>query len=245
MKNLIAIFLLSFIAVNTMSAQSWLNSKKVKGNGNTVTKTRTVSEYDQVALTGSMDVRLVAGQEGSLKVQAEENLIQYITTEVRGGKLEIAVEKGYSLEPSGNRDIVITVPFRDLDGVHLTGSGDVSATDMIKSENFETKLTGSGDIKLALTAKNARASITGSGDMELRGSAEDFNCKVTGSGDINASDFKCDRVDATVTGSGDITVYVTEELRASVPGSGDIKYRGNPKKEDFKTIGVGSISKQN
>ncbi|MEG9328215.1 head GIN domain-containing protein [Salinimicrobium catena] len=241
-----AFFILAIIAFSFQSthAQWWSGSKEIEGNGNMVTKTRTVSNYDQVALLGSMDVELVAGKEGKIKVEAEENLQEYILTETEGDLLKISVKKGYNLDPSNNMPIRITVPFETLDGVYLTGSGDIFTSDEIKSENFEVKMTGSGDIRLVLAAKNTSAGITGSGDISLRGTTQDFDCKVTGSGDISAFDFKAKRVDATVTGSGDIQVYASEEIKAVVPGSGDIEYKGNPKKEDFRTMGSGSVTKK-
>lgn len=241
-----ALFTLAFIALSfqTSQAQWWSGSKEIEGNGNMVTNTRTVSNYDEVALLGSMDVELVAGKEGKIKVEAEENLQEYILTESEGNRLKISVKKGYSLDPSNNKPIRVTVPFETLDGIDLTGSGDIFTSDEIRSENFEVKMTGSGDIRLVLSSKNTRAGITGSGDISLRGSTGDFDCKVTGSGDISAFDFKAKRVDATVTGSGDIQVYASEEIRAVVPGSGDIEYKGDPKKEDFKTMGSGDITKR-
>ncbi|MGB7784470.1 MAG: head GIN domain-containing protein [Salinimicrobium sp.] len=244
MRRSIFILALLALSIQTANAQWWSGSKKIKGNGNMKTENRKVSDYDAVELEGSMNVQLVAGNEGALKVEAESNLLEYIVTEVNGDELKISTKEGYSLSPSGNHKILVTVPFREISAVTLTGSGDIRTSDKITAENFEVKITGSGDIKLPLQAKNARASITGSGDIDLVGSARDFDCKVTGSGDISAFEFKCENVDATVTGSGDIQVYASEELRAKVPGAGDIEYKGNPKKQDFKTIGVGSISKR-
>ena len=241
-KPFITLFL-ALLCVTATQAQWWQGSKKIEGNGNMVTKTRTVSSYDEVSLTGSMDVILVKGREGAIKVEAEENLQQHILTEVNGGRLKISVEKGYSLNPSRNHDIVITVPFTDIEGLSLTGSGDIRSSDMVTAENFSIDITGSGNVQLPLKAKNTSANITGSGDIDLKGSSVDFDCKVTGSGDISAFDFECENVQATVTGSGDIEVYASESLKASTPGSGDIEYRGNPKKEDFRTMGSGSISK--
>lgn len=243
MKKLLFTIVIA-LSFQTTQAQWWAGSKEIEGNGNMSTQTRSVSNYDEVALLGSMDVKLVSGREGKIKVEAEENLMEYILTEVEGDQLKISVQKGYSLDPSRNMNIRITVPFETLDGVTLTGSGDISSTDEIKSENFEIKMTGSGDIKLSVAAKNTRAGITGSGDITLRGTTNDFECKVTGSGDISAFDFKAERVNATVTGSGDIQVYASEEIRAKVPGSGDIEYKGNPKKEDFRTMGSGDITKK-
>lgn len=244
MKKLFLTLAVVALSIQTTQAQWWKGSKEIEGNGKMTTETRNVSDYDQVALLGSMKVELVKGREGKLKVEAEENLLKYILTEVDGDKLKISVEEGYNLDPSRNYEIKITVPFESIDAAILTGSGDIFSSDEIKAENFEIKLTGSGDIKLPLTAKNVRASITGSGDIELRGSAKDFECKVTGSGDISAFDFKSENVNATVTGSGDIQVYASEEIRAKIPGSGDIEYKGNPKKEDFRTMGSGDITKK-
>ncbi len=244
MKKIISTLFVSLLCITATQAQWWQGTEEVKGNGNMTTQTRTVSDYDAVSLIGSMDVELVKGREGSLKIEAEENLQQHITTEVSGGRLKISVEKGYSLEPSRNHSIKVTVPVTDLEEVSLTGSGDIVSNEMITSDNFAIKITGSGNVRLPLKARNTSASITGSGDIDLAGSSTDFDCKVTGSGDISAFDFECENVQATVTGSGDIQVYASESLRASVPGSGDIEYRGNPKKEDFKTFGVGSVSKR-
>lgn len=243
MKKLFTTMLLVLICVSASQAQWWQGTKKVEGNGKMVTQTRTTSDYNAVALTGSMDVILVKGREGNIKIEAEENLQQHIVTEVSGGRLKISVEKGYSLSPSRNNDITITVPFTDIEDVSLTGSGDIRSQDMVNADKFSINVTGSGNVKLPLQAKNTAANITGSGDIELTGSSEDFDCKVTGSGDVSAFDFKCKNVNAMVTGSGDIQVYASESLKASTPGSGDIEYRGNPKKEDFRTMGSGSISK--
>ncbi|MFD0975313.1 head GIN domain-containing protein [Salinimicrobium gaetbulicola] len=244
MKKLITSIVLAVFFFTPTQAQWWSGTEEVNGNGNMTTESRTVSDYDRVSLLGSMDVQLVAGKEGNLKIEAEENLLKHIITEVEGNSLKIRVEKGYRLDPSRNMEIKVVVPFESLDAVTLTGSGDIYSADEIRSKNFEIKIVGSGDVKLFVTAKDATAGVTGSGDIELKGSAENFDCKVTGSGDISAFNFKSATVSATVLGSGDIQVYASEELSAKTPGSGDIEYRGNPKKENFRTMGSGSITKR-
>lgn len=241
MKKSILFFTAILFSITSVNAQWWSNDR-VKGNGDMVTKNRSVSSYDKVSLVGSMDVDLVRGNEGELKIEAESNLQQYITTGVKNGVLKISVEKGVSISPSGNKGIKVTVPFEDLEGVALTGSGDIQSLDQIKSPDFETQVTGSGNLKLNLNVRDLSSSITGSGDTELRGNAETFSCKVTGSGDFNAFDLKAGKVDASVSGSGDIEVTAMEELKARVSGSGDIIYQGNPQKQDFKTAGSGSVT---
>lgn len=233
------LFLATFLMVLGTAHAQW-GSKNVKGNGNTVTNTRNVGSYDGVKLVGSMNVQLVAGKEGKLRVEAESNLQEYIITEVQNGVLKISTEKGVDLKPKD--DILITVPFESLNEISLTGSGDIWTTDKLKSSNLDVQITGSGDINLELEVKDLKGKITGSGDMQLRGKSDNFECVVTGSGDFDAYSLQSRKVEARVSGSGDIMVTATELLKANVSGSGDISYKGNPSKQDFKTHGSGSIS---
>lgn len=243
MKNLIFIFSVVLLSANSANAQWWNNSQKVTGNKDVQQQTRTVNSYDRVAVTGMMEVQLIAGKEGRIDLEAESNLMEYIETEVSNGQLKIAVQKGYNLEPSRNYPIKITVPFEDLDAVTLTGSGHIKNSDLIRARSFKVTVTGSGNMNLNLDVEELEGTVTGSGDVKLRGRAQTLNCTVTGSGDFLAYDLQTEKVKASVTGSGDIEVSVENELAARVSGSGDIKYKGNPDKQNFKTSGSGSVSK--
>lgn len=188
-----------------------------------------------------MEVELVAGTEGRIELQAESNLMEYLETEVSGGHLKISVKRGVNLRPTA--PIRIIVPFKDLDAVTLTGSGGLRSRDVISAREFKVSVTGSGNMNLNVKTQNLKGSVTGSGDIQLNGTAENFECSVTGSGDFLAYDLKAESVEASVTGSGDVEVSVKDELHARVSGSGDVTYRGNPEKQNFKTSGSGSVSK--
>lgn len=243
MKKLILILTVLLFSTNTASAQWWSSSERISGNTEVVKQTRSIGEYDQISVTGMMQVQLVAGKEGRIDLEAESNLMEYIETEVNGGKLKISVKKGYNLQPSNNNPIRLIVPFESIDAVTLTGSGSITNKDDIREKDFEINVTGSGDVKLSLVTQNLKGSITGSGDIILRGNTENFKAQVTGSGDFLAYELEANAVDASVMGSGDIQVSPGIELNAKIAGSGDIKYRGNPGKQNFKTTGSGSVSK--
>tara|TARA_R100000935_G_scaffold19429_1_gene37335 strand:+ start:77 stop:808 length:732 start_codon:yes stop_codon:yes gene_type:complete len=242
MKKTIILFGIILLASTNMNAQ-WWGSKKVSGNGNMVTDSRKTSDYDNVLLVGSLDVEIISGKEGSLKVEAESNLQEYIITEVTDGKLRISIKEGISLDPSRNMDIKVIVPVETISDLSLTGSGDLYNSGVLKTEELTLSVVGSGDVLLNLDVKELSGSITGSGDVKLKGAASILNCKVTGSGDFMAFDLNAINVDAAVMGSGDISVSASQSLKARVSGSGDISYRGNPEKQDFKTSGSGAISK--
>lgn len=234
---------LSLVVLFTASCTAqWGN--KVKGNGKIVTLERSVGEYDGIGVSGWFDVELVDGKEGRLTLKGEENLLEHIVTEVKNGKLSIKVEKGYNLKPSSWDDgILIIVPVESINSISLSGSGDIVGKTTLKASNFNTAMSGSGDITLDVEVRSLTASMSGSGDITLSGNTADFNATISGSGDIKAYELDADNVDATVSGSADIKVTAKKMLKARVSGSGDISYRGNPEKVDTKTSGSGDITK--
>ena len=241
MKTVTIILGVFLVGITSMTAQFWGN-EKIKGNGEVISKTRNVSDYDEILVAGNMDVSLVSGKEGELTISGESNLIPYLLTEVSGGALKIYIEKGYNLRTSLNENLIVTVPFTHLEKVKLSGSGDVYSESTIKTDDFSTSLSGSGEIKLKIEASEVFVNVTGSGSIEMQGGTENLECKLTGSGDLKAYDLTAQKANVSVTGSGDVKIMVSEDLTARVTGSGDIKYKGNPKKEDKKTTGSGDIT---
>ena len=233
---------LSLVMAFTLSCSAqW--GKGIKGNGNVKTLERNVSDYDELAVSGWFDVDLVDGREGELTLKGDENLLQHIITEVNNGKLIIKVEKGLNLKPSSTSNgIHITVPVESIDELSLSGSGDIVGKKTIKTSKFKAAMSGSGDITLDIESNSMTAAMSGSGDMNLSGSTGNLDVTISGSGDIRAYDLDADNVEATISGSADIKVTAKESLKARVSGSGDISYRGNPKKVDTKTSGSGDIS---
>ena len=241
MKNTIIIgvcLLMSFSA----SAQ-W--GKKIRGNGKMVTEERNVGSYDEISVSGWFDVELISGEEGRLTLHGEENLLEYLITEVKNGKLEIKTRKGYNLQSSSWKSggIRVSVPVEDVRAVSMSGSGDVRGKTKLVSDYMEVVMSGSGDMELEIESDEMDVTLSGSGDMGLEGSCGKLQVRVSGSGDVNAYGLSAREVEAVVSGSADIEVTATEFIKARVSGSGDIHYRGNPEKIDSKTSGSGSIQK--
>lgn len=235
-----SIAIYAFVLLSNMMCMGCNTSwNGIKGDGQVTTKNRSVGNFDGITVSGSFDVILVSGKEGEISIEAEENIIDYILTEVNGGTLEIGTKKGHSL--NFTRKVTITVAFEDIEKARLTGSGSITSNETIKASNFNTSVTGSGDVILTIDAGNTQAQVTGSGDLKLMGKTNSFDCKVTGSGDIAAYGLKAKNADANVSGSGGIELHCSDALNARVTGSGDIYYQGNPQKRSVSTTGSGDI----
>lgn len=237
MKQIITICL---VLVTSLQVQAQWWGKGVKGNGNVTTITRSVGTYDEINVGGSFDVELVAGTEGTITIEGESNLLEYIVTEVRGNALKIKVQNNKNIRST--KKIKITVPFQDISEVSLAGSGEMWNKDIIKATNFKTSVAGSGDLTLKVDAGSVDASVAGSGDLTLTGNSREIEASVAGSGEIHAKELKTDNAIVSVAGSGDVAVNCSKSLKARVSGSGDIEYYGNPDKQDTKVSGSGKIS---
>ncbi len=240
MKLFKSITVLIFLLSTTLSCAQWGNGKKVKGNGDITTITRSTESYEGIKTAGPMNFNLVKGTEGKITIKGDANLMNHIITVVKNNKLVVKVEDNYNLKPS--QTIEVTITYESISSVSLAGSGDVKNSGTIKADEFKVSLAGSGDIKLNVESQSLTSAIAGSGDIELNGSTTDLTVKITGSGDFDGSSLESTNVTAKITGSGGANVVCNGELKARITGSGDVKYSGKPTNKDTKITGSGSVS---
>ncbi|WP_435262787.1 head GIN domain-containing protein [Tenacibaculum sp. nBUS_03] len=227
----------------TSQAQSWWSSKKIKGNGNVTTETRKVKNFERVNVNGSFDVKLVEGNEGRISIEGEENIIPYIETIVKNNKLNLKFKKNINIRTT--RKLVITVSFESIEGVSLSGSGDVTVHNKIKEDAVSFSIAGSGNIKAIVNANTVKTSIGGSGDIKLKGKTNNLKCSIAGSGDVKAYDLKASNLKASIAGSGNVQTSVSKKIKANVVGSGNIYYKGKPKQIDTNSLGSGDVISRN
>lgn len=179
---------------------------RVIGSGVVKTEARQVSGFDEVMLAGSGMLTINQTGAESLTVQADDNILPLLTSDVSGHRLVLGTKPNTSYE-TRNR-IVYKLSVRDLRGLFISGSGDVTATDI-------------GTPTMTIT-------ISGSGTVRLTGQAQSQNATISGSGTYDGRDFATQAATVTVTGSGDADVNVTGELNTRITGSGTVTYAGNP-----------------
>ncbi|WP_298778737.1 head GIN domain-containing protein [uncultured Polaribacter sp.] len=244
MYKKISLSILIIVFTFSTNAQNWWgNSKKIKGNGNIVTVKRTTSDYDDVSIGGSFDVKLIKGKEGKITIKGEENIIPYIETEVKGNTLYVKFEKNINVRTT--KGLTVTITYTDIDKIALGGSGNLTSNGVIKSKNFKVSLGGSGNITLQVDSDEITSSIGGSGNIILSGNTNEFTCSIAGSGSIKAYDLTTDEISANIAGSGSIKTTVNTKIKAKVVGSGSIYYKGNPKYVDSKSVGSGDVIDKN
>ncbi len=193
------------------------------GSGNMTTESRDVSGFDEIVLMTSGDVNVEVTGSESLEIDAEDNIISLLTSEVVDGRLELGSSDAFST----TRRITYTITAAELVGVTVMGSGDVDAS-RVDTDFFEATVTGSGDLKLSLACSRLEATVTGSGNINPSGTCADLEVTISGSGKFNGDDLEAATAAVTVSGSGNAEVNVADALDVRISGSGDVRYSGDP-----------------
>jgi hypothetical protein len=235
MKKLVIIIAASILAVSC----NIIAGDQVTGNGNIRTEKRKTNNFSGVKTSGSIDIEIAKGDAYSVSVEDDDNVLPYVITEVNDGYLNVHYKDNTSIN-NDHVKVYITAP--SLDKLSASGSGDISTQDIIKnSGRIEMDVTGSGSIKGSVEAPSIKVDISGSGSIELKGRTKDFDCSVSGSGDLDCSDLESENTTVKVFGSGNAHVFASVHLSASVAGSGDVYYRGNPTSPEISTAGSGTV----
>jgi hypothetical protein len=242
MKKLIITSIILTVSFS-VNAQNWWKNKKVRGNGNVVTKTRTISDFKGVDVGGSFDVVLVKGKERKVIIKGEENIIKYTETKVRNNTLQVKYQNNINI--STTKKLTVTLVYRDIEKISLSGSGNIINKGVLNNSNLKVNLEGSGNITLHVDSDEVQSSIGGSGNIKLQGESNELECSIAGSGSIKAYELNTNILLASVTGSGSIRSSVNKKIKAKVVGSGSVYYKGTPTYIDSNSIGSGDVIDRN
>jgi hypothetical protein len=210
-----------------------------RGSGNIISETRPVSGFTAVELSGAGEATIIQDGSESITIETDDDVMQYVTSEVRGGVLYVG------LEFNGLRSILpthlnVTVHVADLEAITTSGAWKLQA-ESLETESLRTLISGTGSISIdSLAATRLESNISGAGEMEVAGQVTEQSVSISGTGQYKAGDLKCESVAISISGAGDATVWVSQSLDASVSGTGHVSYYGSPQ-VTFDQSGAGDI----
>jgi hypothetical protein len=178
----------------------------VRGSGNVITEGREVSGFTAVSLQGVG--QLVIDQTGSesLSITADDNLLPYIETRVRGRELIISVQDNTLFSNVSELTYHITVD--SIDSVELDGAGSIEVNDL-DVEEWQVNLAGAG-------------SITVSGKVDKQ------TIEIDGAGTYTADELACQEATVRHSGAGTVVLQASKQLDVRIDGLGTVEYIGDP-----------------
>ena len=191
----------------------------VRGSGVRKTEKRELPPFTAIETTGAFEVEVTCQKPASFEIEADDNILPLVKTEVRDGVLHITTTKHYSA--TGGILVRLNVP--NLASVKSTGAGKFHILDL-KNDAF-------------------RIDSTGAATVVAEGQSKSVEISSTGAGKIDAHNLRANKANVRVTGAAGVEVNASDELDVSVSGAGRVTYTGNPKVNKHVS-GAGQVTKK-
>lgn len=239
MKNLKYFAVVVMLLGIAGSAQGQFH-RTVRGNHNVVKQDRNVGNFSGVRVSTAIDVYLTQGEKTSVVVETDENIQEYLVTEVKNDVLNIYFDASVlSVEV---KKVYVTT--KEINSLSTTSAGDIFGQNPIKTNNLKLNSSSAGDIKVEVYAGFVDANLSSSGDITLTGEADSMDASLSSAGDFNAYNFKVKQADVSASSAGNADIWVTEKLIARASSAGDINYKGDPEYVDAHSSSAGGIHKR-
>jgi hypothetical protein len=241
------VLILSLLSCTVVIGNDYGGSGTVRGSGNIITETRTVKGVSGVELSLPGTLHIKVGNSESLQIDADDNLMSYIETNVGLGRLVIESRPGTDLRPT--RPIRYELTVTELGSVTTSSSGDIEVEPLqarsfsitinssgnislasLDCTSLNVKISSSGDIKLSqLKADSISVDISSSGNLDVQdGQVKQQDIRISSSGEYNARNLESPSANVVLTSSGNAIVRVSDRLTGRLSSSGDINYIGSP-----------------
>ncbi len=211
-----------------------------RGSGHVVTESRPVQGFTGIHVAYPASVTIRQSSSEGLTIEAEDNVVAAIRTQVTGHELEIDNLRDRRVFVTPTRPVNITITVKNLDDLRFDSAGQVTVQGL-KTDSLTTLLDGAGTMTFDnLSVKTFVANLSGVGSLRASGTAESVTAQVDGLGSLDAAGLHSQTASVVLNGMGSANVWVDSDLTANINGLGSVNYYGSP--QVSKSVnGLGSI----
>ena len=209
-----------------------------KGNGKIVTESRnTNQEFTKISAQEGIMVYVTQAKEYTIKVEADENIIDLIGTEIADGNLKI-----HAIENIGRATKKVYVSLPTITALKSASGAHLNSENKIKSNQLIVDGSSGANMNLSIETNEIEIDASSGANINLEGEADDTNIDASSGGNINAKNLKTQYCDADASSGGNLSIYVGKNLKADASSGGNISYLGDPTVENNKSVS-GSVHK--
>ena len=221
--------ILAFLASSCMLDVNW--GSGVKGNGVVVEESRPISEeFTAVTASEGLDVFVSQGREFDIRVEADENVIELIGTDIRDGKLKVHAIKNIG---RATKNIYVTLP--EVTALHASSGAGLEVRGSLETDKIHLDASSGADLHADLVADEVEVDCSSGADIRISGRANLMYADASSGSDIKAQDLEVKVCHANASSGADIKVLVTESLMADASSGADIHYSGDARVETKKS----------
>jgi hypothetical protein len=215
---------------------------RLAGSGRLLTETRKVSEFNTIDIEYPVDITIKQGNNPSIELTADDNLLPQLQTEVRGGVLVIEnkiTEWNQRVHPT--ETVQITLFVTDLNRVNFSSAGTLLLEEFT-GDDLQISLSGAGEIHLSnVVLDSLHLVLSGAGDLSGDGSVDSLQLTISGFGSFKGGDLKTRRAAVSISGAGNATLWAVQSLNVRISGAGSVGYYGQPPSFNEQISGAGNV----
>jgi hypothetical protein len=231
MKSNVKVFLrilavIMAVALLVSAATSCIRITGIRGSGNVVTQERSVTGFDKVAVSAGMNLYLEQGSKEYLKLEAEDNIIQNIVTEVNGGKLTVKYKNLFGGISTGEPvNVYLTIiNLKELDA----SSGTSINSKEINTDSLKLDISSGAAGEMTIKAVSIDLGLSSGSTLKLSGTVESQKANLSSGSFYRASDLASKKAEIDVSGGSSAKVSVSDNLDVNISSGSSVEYSGTP-----------------
>lgn len=216
--------------------------RRVRGSGHITTENRTASGFNSIDVSGAIDVYIKQDSTTSVKVEADDNILEYIEVHTDGSTLEIYTENNIRLKPS--HKIKVYVSNSEYKDLRVGGASSIrSENEITSADALNLDVGGASEGKLEVNAPKVSVSVSGASNANIKGKTKDFEGGASGASEIRGFDLLTENADVNASGASHIEIYASVKIDGQASGASSVNYKGNAQSSVEKS-GASSVNKK-
>lgn len=208
-----------------------------KGNGNVVKDSRAVSDdFTEISASEGLEVYVTQGSEYHIEVEADENIIDHIATDVRNHKLRIHTNEKIG---RATKKIYVTLP--EITNLETSSGANLTVDNTVEAHELHLSASSGAHMELRVDAQSLEAETSSGAGIKVSGETDALDAEVSSGAGLDADALETHRCEANASSGGNMTLNVSDELHAEASSGGNIRYKGNPNVRTSKSVS-GSVS---
>ena len=209
----------------------------IRGNGKVVKQERNISGFEEVSVSTGIGAVINQDSFEKVVVEADENILKILKTEVHGGKLEIFLEEGVLHA----KQMKVYVTVKQLRMVEAGSGADVKSLGKISAEKLKLSSSSGSGVKMEVDCNQLNAESSSGSDMTISGIAKSLKASSSSGSGLDASMLTAENGNLSASSGAHLEAQVTGEVKADASSGAGIKILGNPATRDTNSSSGGSV----
>jgi Putative auto-transporter adhesin, head GIN domain len=210
------------------------------------TDTLALDTFDEVEILGCFETEMIQGDKESITLEISDREIRRddIKIKVTGGKLKVALRME-GIFRNGDCDrakVKLKVYYKNFKELETGVGAEVSVSSLVRAHSLDLDVHTGSHLKINMEVKNLKISVNTGADVWISGQAEEQEASLNTGATLHAYDLDCKAVYIRSNTGASAKVRVSEYIEASAGTGGTISYKGNPQRQDIRTVLGGDVT---